>query len=71
MTDYKQILAYQPILTPKIISIIEALQDNSLSDEQFHNRKSYAKRRGNLISVLEYSIAKEIVNCLEKENNVW
>lgn len=68
MIDYKQLLAYQPILTPKIIKIVEALQDNSLTKEQFHNRKAYAKRQGNLVSILEYSIAKEIVNYLEKEN---
>lgn len=68
MIDYKQLLAYQPILTPNIIKIVEALQDNSLTNEQFHNRKGYAKRQGNLVSILEYSIAKEIVNLLGKEN---
>lgn len=68
MTDYKQLLAYQPVLTNNIIKIVVALQDNSLSNQQFHNRKAYAKRKGNLLSVIEYSIAKEIVNYLEKEN---
>lgn len=66
MTDYKQLLAYQPTLTNNIIKIVVALQDNSLSNQQFHNRKSYAKRKGDLISIIEYSIAKEIVNYLEK-----
>lgn len=67
--DYKHLLAYQPILTTKIIEIVDALQDKSLSNEQFHNRKAYAKRKGNLVSILEYTIAKEVVNYLEKEND--
>ncbi|CAH9013527.1 conserved hypothetical protein [Vibrio phage 249E41-1] len=62
MKDYKQTLAYQPILNQKIITLVEALQDKSLTKEQFHNRKAYAKRVGNLVAVLEYSIAFEIVN---------
>lgn len=62
MKDYKQTLAYQPILNPKIITLVEALQDETLTKEQFHNRKAYAKRTGNLVAVLEYSIAFEIAN---------
>ena len=62
MQDYKQTLAYQPILNHKIITLVEALQDKTLTKEQFHNRKAYAKRTGNLIAVLEYSIAFEIFN---------
>ena len=64
--DYKNILAYQPILTTKVITLVEALQCGSLTKEQFHNRKAYAKRKGDLTLVLEYSIAFEIVNILGK-----
>lgn len=64
--DYKNLLAYQPILSSKIITLVEALQDKSLTKEMFHNRKAYAKRKGDLVTVLEYSIAFEIVNMLEK-----
>tara|TARA_Y100001956_G_scaffold60929_1_gene60658 strand:- start:396 stop:596 length:201 start_codon:yes stop_codon:yes gene_type:complete len=62
MQDYKQTLAYQPILNHKTITLVEALQDKTLTKEQLHNRKAYAKRSGNLIAVLEYSIAFEIFN---------
>lgn len=66
MLDYKNILAYQPILTSNIISIVDKLQDGSLTKQMFHNKKSYAKRTGNLLLVLEYTIAFEIVNVMEK-----
>lgn len=68
MFDYKSKLSFQPILSTNTISIIEALQDGSLTKEQFHNRKAYYKRKGNLITVLEFTIAFEIVNLLEKNN---
>ncbi|ALM62196.1 hypothetical protein AXI64_gp204 [Vibrio phage qdvp001] len=67
MKDYKSLLSFQPILNQKVITIVEALQDGSLTKEQFHNRKAYAKRSGNLQSVLEYSIAFEIVNMLGED----
>lgn len=68
MIDYQSTLAFQPILSTNTISIIKALQDGSLTKEQFHNRKAYHKRKSNLVSVLEFTIAFEIVNYLEKEN---
>jgi len=67
MLNYKQKLAYQPILTTKIITLVTALQDKSLTKEQIHNRKAYAKRKGDLIAVLEYSVALEIFN-MENKN---
>lgn len=62
MQDYKQTLEHQPILTAKIITLVTALQDKSLTKGQFHNRKAYAKRTGNLLTLLEYTIAFEIAN---------
>ncbi|CAM0047785.1 hypothetical protein VPH184E373B_0124 [Vibrio phage 184E37-3b] len=67
--NYKELLAFQPVLTQQVMTVLEGLSTGELSKDQFHNRKSYAKKRGNLIKVLEYSIAWEIyTTILEKEN---
>ncbi len=67
MYDYKNLLAYQPIITTNVISIVEALQDKSLTKEMFHNRKAYAKKVGNVVLVLEYTTAYELVKLLKEE----
>lgn len=45
MLDYKNILAYQPILTSNIISIVDKLQDGSLTKQMFHNKKPMLKEQ--------------------------
>ena len=67
--NYKELLAFQPVLTQQVMVIIEGLSSGSITKDQFHNRKSYAKKKGNLTKVLELSIAWEIfTTVLEKED---
>lgn len=65
--NYQETLSFQPILTPNVIKIIEALESGTMTKTQFHNKKAYAKKTSNLVSVLEYSIAFEIVNMKESK----
>ena len=65
--NYKELLSFQPMLDSDIISIVEGLQDGSITKEQLHNRKSYAKSRGKLLKVLKCSIAFEIYQGLCNE----
>lgn len=65
--NYKELLAFQPMLNTNVIAIVTALQDKSLTKANFHNKKAYAKRKGNLVSVLEYTIAFEIYNSMENK----
>lgn len=59
--NYKELLSFQPMLDADIINMIEGLQEGSITKEQLHNRKSYAKGKGsNLLKVLKCSIAFEI-----------
>lgn len=62
MNDYQTLLAFQPILTPRVEVLVEKLKSGELSTKSFHNKKAYAKRKGNLILVLEYTISWEICN---------
>lgn len=68
MSDYRSKLSFQPILSTNTVSIIEALQEGSLTKEQFHNRKAYYKRKGDLVTVLEFSVAFEVVSFMGKWN---
>lgn len=63
--NYQKILSFQPILNPNTINLIEALCDGKLTKDQFHNRKSYARRTNNIVKVLEYSVAWEIFNMIK------
>lgn len=65
---YKDKLAYQPILSANVISLITQLQDKSLTNLQYHNKKAYCKRTGNLLGLVELTIAWEISQAKEKEN---
>lgn len=68
MSDYRSKLSFQPILSTNTVSIIEALQEGSLTKEQFHNRKAYYKRKGDLVTVLEFAVAFEVVSFIGKWN---
>jgi hypothetical protein len=57
---YKEKLAYQPLLDSDVILIVDALQDNSMSKSQFHSKKKYWKRKGDLVRVLKLAVAWEI-----------
>ena len=61
-------LAYQPILSANVVNLIQQLQDKTLTNLQFHNKKAYCKRTNNFLGVVELTIAWEIVNMLEKGN---
>ena len=63
---YKELLAFQPMINTNVIAIVTSLQDKSLTKTNFHNKKAYAKRKGDLVSVLEYTIAFEIYNSLKE-----
>jgi hypothetical protein len=58
--NYKELLAFKPVLTDQVIFVLEGLLSGRITREQFHNRKSYARKTGNLTKVLDYSIAWEI-----------
>lgn len=60
MKDYKKLLAYQTMINANVIKYVEALQDKTLTKSMLHNRKAYAKRTKDLVSVLEYTLAFEI-----------
>ena len=59
---YKDKLAYQPILSANVISLIKQLQENTLTNLQYHNKKAYCKRKGNLLGLVELTIAWEVTN---------
>lgn len=65
MKDYKNLLSFHNILSPNVIKYVTLLQNGSLSKSSIHNRKYYSKSKGDLVSVLEYTLALEIVNYLE------
>jgi len=65
---YKDKLAYQPILSANVISLIEQLQDKTLTNLQYHNKKAYCKRQGNLLGLVELTIAWEVSQLEGKEN---
>lgn len=65
---YKDKLTYQPILSANVISLIVQLQDKSLTNLQYHNRKAYCKRTGNLLGLVELTIAWEISQVCGREN---
>ena len=65
---YTEKLAYQPILSANVVNLIQQLQDKTLTNLQFHNKKAYCKRTNNFLGVVELTIAWEIVNMLEKGN---
>ena len=67
MKHYKELLAFQPILNQNIIKMVEELQQGTLSKVQFHNKKSYAKKKSDLVTVLECSIAFEIYQIIKGE----
>lgn len=60
--DYKKILQSQHILNYNIITIVEGLQNGSMTKTQFHNKKAYARRSGDLLCLVECAIAFEIVS---------
>ncbi len=60
MKDYKEILAYQPVVTATVVGIVDSLAEGTMTKEMFHNRKSYCKKKKDLGRLLEYSIAFEI-----------
>ncbi len=65
---YKDKLAYQPILSANVISLVSQLQEETLTNLQYHNKKAYCKRKQDLLGLVELTTAWEIVNCLEKNN---
>ena len=65
---YKTKLDTKRILSDNVIALIEQLQDKTLTNLQYHNKKAYCKRTNNFLGVVELTIAWEIVNMLEKEN---
>ena len=68
--NYEKLLAYQPMLNPNIRLLVEQLQNAEVTKEQLHSRKAYAKRKGNLLSVIEYSVAQDILNMLENYREI-
>ena len=65
---YKDKLAYQPTLSANVISLVTQLQEKTLTNLQYHNKKAYCKRKKDLLGLVELTTAWEIVNCLGKEN---
>lgn len=65
---YKDKLAYQPILSANVISLITKLQDKTLTNLQYHNKKAYCKRTGNLLGLVELTIAWEVSQSQRKES---
>lgn len=65
---YKDKLAYQPILSANVISLVQQLQDKSLTNSQYHNKKAYCKRTGNILGLVELTIAWEISQVYGREN---
>lgn len=65
---YKDKLAYQPILSANVISLVTQLQEKTLTKLQYHNKKAYCKRKGNLLGLVELTIAWEICQVEGKEN---
>ena len=59
---YKDKLAYQPILSANVILLIAKLQEKTLTNLQYHNKKAYCKRKGNLLGLVELVIAWEVAN---------
>lgn len=64
--NYEKLLNHQPMLNPKIRAILEGLLTGTLSVQQLHNRKYYAKKQNHLLVALEYNIALEIYNMIGK-----
>ena len=65
---YKDKLAYQPILSANVITLVTQLQEKTLTTLQYHNKKAYCKRKGNLLGLVELTIAWEISQSEGKEN---
>ena len=57
---YKELLLNQPILSANVNRLVSEMSTGVLTSSQFHNKKAYAKRSGDLLSVLELVIAWEI-----------
>jgi hypothetical protein len=64
---YEQISAFQPLLNHNINTIVMALQEGSMTKTQFHNKKAYAKRKKDILTLLECVIAWEISNLKEDD----
>lgn len=65
---YKDELASKIILSDNVIAFVERLQDKTLTNLQYHNKKAYCKRKKDLLGLVELTTAWAIVNCLEKGN---
>jgi len=68
INNYKENLAFQPLLDNDVISLVEALQYKSFSHSQFHSKKKVHKNKNELSAVLRMVVAWEIYKLLEKCN---
>ena len=64
--DYQKDLAYLPLINKNINGIVESLLNGGLTKQQFHNKKSYAKRTKDLNLILELTISFEIYSLLKE-----
>jgi len=62
---YKTKLNNQAILSANVITLVEGLQEGSLTILQLTNKKAYAKRVGKLLEQIECTIAFEIYQGLK------
>lgn len=53
-------LIMQPVYNPRVKSLVHDLRKGILTDINFHNKKSYAKRSENILLVIDLAIAWEI-----------
>lgn len=63
--NYEKDFEHQSMLNPTIRKLVDQLILGSITREQLHSRKYYAKSKKNILAVIEYSTALEIVNMLE------
>lgn len=62
-------LHHQSILSAYTFECLQYLIDGKMSIKQYHNKKSYYKRKGDIIKVIELTVAYEIYK-LEVQNEV-
>lgn len=67
MLEYKELLKFQPVITPATVLLVDSLLKGTVTLKQFHNKKAHAKRTNNLMKVIELSVAFEIYQMLKAE----
>lgn len=60
MKNFKNELNNQQILSPNVERLLKDLSAGTLSSCQFHNKKAYAKRSGDVIGLVELTVAFEL-----------